>query len=99
MNPLAGKQRRYLRALGHHLTPLVQLGKSGITDGVIGALHEALEQHELIKVRVGTECPKSVDEIGQALQPILVAHLAQKLGRTLLFYRRHPSEPRIELPL
>jgi RNA-binding protein len=95
---LTGKQRRYLRALGHHLEPLVQLGKSGITDGVIGAIDAALGQHELVKVRIGTECPVGAKEAAREIAPKVRAALAQTLGRTFLVYRRHPKEPTIVLP-
>ena len=95
---LTGKQKRHLRALGHHLQPLVQLGKSGVTDGFVSALDVALEQHELVKVRVGTECPIGAKEAAKEVAPHLRAAVAQTLGRTFLVYRRHPREPRIVLP-
>jgi RNA-binding protein len=95
---LTGKQRRHLRALGHSLEPLVQVGKNGLTDGVTGAVDSALEQHELVKVRIGTECPDDRNDIAEALAEGLSAHVAQLLGRTILLYRRHPKEPKIKLP-
>lgn len=95
---LTGKQRRHLRSLGHHLTPIVQIGKLGLTDGIVAAVEKALEDHELVKVRVGTECPEDRGAIAEALGPRVKGELAQMLGRTLLFYRRHPKEPKIQLP-
>lgn len=96
--PLTGKQRRHLRALGHHLDPVVQLGKQGLTDAVVEAVSTAIEQHELVKVRLGTECPEDRSDVGARLAPAVQAELAQTLGRTLLLYRRHPKEPKIVLP-
>lgn len=95
---LNGKQRRHLRSLGHHLEPVVQIGKQGLTDASIAAIEEAIGQHELIKVRVGTECPDDRHDIAERLAPALKAEVAQVLGRTLLVYRRHPKEPKIQLP-
>jgi RNA-binding protein len=95
---LTGKQRRHLRSIGHHLDPVVQLGKHGITDGILAAVNDALEQHELVKVRVGTECPDDRALVAERLPPAVHAELAQLLGRTLLLYRRHPKEPKINLP-
>ena len=96
--PLTGAQRRHLRSLGHHLEPVVQLGKQGLTDGVIAAVGEALERHELVKVRVGTECPDDRHDLAERLGPAVQGEVAQVLGRTLLIYRRHPKEPKIQLP-
>jgi len=96
--PLTGKQRRYLRALGHHLEPVVQLGKHGLTEGVTQATDRALEDHELVKIKLGTECPAERDEVAEALATELNAEVAQTMGRTILLYRRHPKEPRIQLP-
>lgn len=95
---LTGKQRRHLRALGHHLDPLVQLGKNGLTDGIVAAVDAALEEHELVKVRIGTECPDDRSVIAEELPGRVRAELGQTLGRTLLLYRRHPKEPKISLP-
>ena len=95
---LTGKQRRHLRALGHDLDPVVQLGKLGLTDAVTAAVDAALEQHELVKVRLGTECPDDRHDVAERLAPALRAEAAQVLGRTILLYRRHPEEPKIKLP-
>ena len=96
--PLTGKQTRHLRALGHHLEPVVQVGKQGLTDGARDAVHAALTTHELVKVRVGTECPDEPQALADRLGPELKAEVAQRLGRTILLYRRHPKKPKIELP-
>ena len=95
---LTGKQRRHLRALGHHLQALVQLGKGGLTPGVVGAVDAALMQHELVKVRIGPEAPEDRHDIAEALAAATHCLIAQVLGRTLLLYRRHPKDPKIVLP-
>lgn len=95
---LTGKQRRHLRALGHHLDPLVQLGKHGLSDGIVAAIDATLEEHELVKIRIGTECPEDRHDVAERLPSLVRAELGQVLGRTLLLYRRHPKEPKISLP-
>lgn len=96
--PLTGKQRRHLRGLGHDLDPVVQIGKLGLTDAVNAAVDATLERHELVKVRVGTECPDDRHEIAERLASAVKGQLAQVLGRTMLIYRRHPKEAKIQLP-
>jgi len=95
---LTGKQHRHLRALGHHLEPIVQLGKHGLTSSVEAAIGQALDTHELVKVRLGTECPDDRGDVADKLATALKAEVAQQLGRTILLYRRHPKVPKIVLP-
>ncbi len=95
---LGGKAIRHLRALGHHLDPIVQIGKEGITDAVVAATREALLAHELVKVKVGGEAPIDRKDAGAELAARAGAALAQTLGRTFLLYKRHPHRPTIVLP-
>jgi RNA-binding protein len=95
---VTGRGIRHLRALGHHLDPVVQVGKEGVTDAVVAATREQLLAHELIKVRIGTEAPVDRKEAASDLAARTGATLAQVLGRTLLLYKRHPRKARIELP-
>ncbi|ACG71514.1 protein of unknown function UPF0044 [Anaeromyxobacter sp. K] len=87
--------RRALRAAGHHLSPVVQVGKEGLTEAVLRQLDEALLAHELVKLKVGTESPEDRLEIADRLLAEDV-QVAQVLGRTVLAYRRHPERPRYE---
>lgn len=96
--PLSGRAIRHLRGLGHHLDPVLQIGKEGVSDAVLDALEEQLKAHELVKVKVGSESPIDRKEAGPELAQRTGAVLAQILGRTLLLYKRHPNKPKIELP-
>lgn len=95
---LDGRQRRHLRALGHHQKPIVQIGVQALTPGVVDAVDSALTQHELVKVRVSGDVSTPVAELGGELAEKTRSALAQTIGRTLLFYRPHPKKPRIVLP-
>jgi RNA-binding protein len=95
---LSGKAMRHLRALGHHLDPVVQIGKEGITDGVVLATREALLAHELVKIRILQDAPVDRKLAGEELAQRTGAALAQTLGRTLLLYKRHPNKPKLTVP-
>lgn len=95
---LSGRAARYLRGLGHHLDPVVHIGKEGISERVVEATRTALLAHELIKVKVLAECPVDRKEAGEELARRSGAALAQTLGRTLLLYKRHPNKPKLVLP-
>jgi RNA-binding protein len=95
---LTGKQRRFLRALGHHLDPIVQVGKQGFSAGLVSALDVALLEHELIKVRLGEPAGPARQGVAEGLAEAAAADLVGVLGRTVLLYRPHPDEPQIRLP-
>ncbi len=98
MSALTGKQRRHLRALGHHLGAVVQIGHEGVTEAVVKQADAALEAHELIKVKVSENAPDDRKATAATLAERCGAHLAQVLGRTALLYRRRKEKPAIVLP-
>lgn len=95
---LTGKQRRHLRALGHELQVIVQIGKGGIDDGVVAAVDAALADHELVKIRVGESADLDRHEAAEAIAQRTKSAVAQVLGNTVLLYRARPDEPVITLP-
>jgi RNA-binding protein len=95
---LTGRQRRHLRALGHHLQPVVQVGHEGVTEAVVREANHQLETHELIKVRIGESSPQDRHEGAELLAEKTGAQVAQVLGRTALLYRARKEKPEIALP-
>ena len=95
---LTGKQRRHLRALGHHLDPVVQVGHEGVSEAVVEQAHRQLESHELIKVRIGETSPQDRHQAAELLAERTQAEVAQVLGRTALLYRPRKDKPEIVLP-
>jgi RNA-binding protein len=96
---LTGKATRHLRGLGHDLTPVLSIGKNGITEGLVAETGRALLTHELIKVKVQSEAPLDRKEAAEELAEACGAALAQVLGRTFLLYKPHPKKPKIVLPV
>lgn len=95
---LTGKQRRFLRALGIALDPILQIGKSGISESVVNSLEEALVARELVKVRVLKNCLEEPKTVGEEMAKFTKSHLVQVIGRNLIFYRPSQDKPSIELP-
>ncbi len=98
---LTGKQKRFLRGLGHHLDPAVLLGKEGLSGSLVKAAREALKARELIKVKLGQNCAVSAEEAAAALSVQTGAAVAQLIGRTILLYlpnKKLKPEQRIRLP-
>jgi len=92
----SGELRRRLRAHGHARKPLVQIGKGGVTAGVLAQVAQALFDHELVKVRIGTECPVDRFEVADQLAAQPGTQVVSLVGRVVLVYKRHPEKPRFE---
>jgi RNA-binding protein len=94
---LNSKQKRKLRALAHSLKPVVQIGQRGVTEAVAQQVETALNDHELIKVRIGAESPTDRNDAASLLIPRTGCEVAGIVGRVLILYRPHPDHPRIRL--
>lgn len=94
---LTGKQKRHLRALGHKLKPLIQIGKKEIEPALITELNVSLDHHELIKVKLLESCMLDKHEASATLAEACEADIAQVLGKTFLLYRA-AKPPVIILP-
>lgn len=95
---LTGKQKRFLKARGSTLEPVVQIGKGGIMAPVVESAVQVLAARELIKVRV---LPNSLEEPKTAIAALALAtgaELVQVIGRNGLLYKKNEEKPKIELP-
>lgn len=93
---LAGFQRRFLRSQAHPLRALVQVGEGGLSESVLGALDDALRDHELVKVRLREPADKKA--AAQQIAEASHSALCGVVGHTVILYRPHPEDPQIELP-
>ena len=99
MDKLPGKQLRWLRSKAHHLKPIVIIGAHRVSEGVIKHVDAALEQHELIKVRLTAADKAEVLTAATELVSGTDAVLVQRIGHTLVLYRRRlHGEPTLRIP-
>ena len=98
MSELSGKQRRFLRGKGHALSATVQVGKEGLTDALVKAVAAALDEHELVKIKLGQAAGLDRHAAAEELAARTESALVQVLGNTILLYRPDEEEPQIELP-
>ncbi len=93
------KQRSHLKQQAHALKPVVMLGQHGLTDAVVNETEQALEAHELIKVRFNAGDRDTRAEFIEELARRTDAEVVQTIGRMAVLYRP-PRErpPRLELP-
>ncbi len=95
---LTAKQIRYLRGLAHPLTPIMQVGKGGVSENMLDQIGLALEARELIKISVLANSDLSVQDAAQSIQSSTKADVVQTIGRTIVLYRKSVDHRTIMLP-
>ncbi len=98
---LNSKQKKFLKGLGHSLTPVVAVGKEGLGEKILKATALELSRHELIKVKVGKSSPVARQETAEVLSTGTGSSLVQIIGKTILLYKKNPKldkEKQIRLP-
>ncbi|MEZ2903097.1 MULTISPECIES: ribosome assembly RNA-binding protein YhbY [Acinetobacter] len=88
MAALSIQERKRLRQIGHALNPVVMLGGQGLTENVIEETNRALNDHELIKVKIAGEDREArvaaINEIAQ----VTGAEIVQTIGKIALLYKK-----------
>jgi RNA-binding protein len=92
----SGKLRQALRGHGHRLSAAVQIGKGGITPGLVKQVEQALADHELVKLRVAGDSPTDRFAVADRLAEQPGIQIVQIVGGAILLYKRHPRVPRYE---
>ena len=97
---LKGSQKKYLRGLAHNTRPLVHIGQHGLSEAVVRQLDQALDIHELIKVKYLTDDREEKAELTTDIARHLRAEMVGTLGHTAIFYRQQPDpeKRRVKVP-
>ena len=95
---LTGKDRSYLRAEGHGMDPLLQIGKDGLSESTIDKTEELLTDHELIKLRVLDNNQLSAKESAYKLAELTDSNVVQVIGHVALLYRENPEISEYNIP-
>lgn len=85
---MTSKERAAYRAQAHSLSPVLQIGKNGLTDDVVKQIEEVLDAKELIKVKVLLEsCPKKPKEVADGIASATGADIIGVIGGVIILYR------------
>jgi RNA-binding protein len=95
---LADNQLRFLRGKAHPLKPLILVGNAGLTDGVCTETARALNDHELVKVRVRGVERAARDALVAELAQRTASAVVQRIGHVATLYRPATPLPRLVLP-
>ncbi len=85
--------------LGHDLDPVVMIGQKGLSQGLLTMLNEALDHHELIKIRFQDHKDQSKTMAYEAAE-LTNAQLVKTIGNIAMLYRaqKDPELQKIVLP-
>ncbi len=99
MSALKGSQKKYLKGLAHSLKPVVQIGKEGMTEGVIRAVDDSLLRHELIKIKF-TDFKEQKEALTCEIEIKTGSEQVGMIGHTAILYRPQvdPEKRKITLP-
>ena len=88
MAALSIQERKRLRQIGHALNPVVMVGSQGLTENVIEETNRALNDHELIKVKVAGEDREERAAIIAEIASTTGAEIVQTIGKIALLYKK-----------
>ncbi|MDO9214128.1 MAG: ribosome assembly RNA-binding protein YhbY [Methylococcales bacterium] len=83
--------KKKLKSEAHSLNPIVTIGQSGLTDAVLAELEQALDHHELLKVKIRAERDDR-KVISEKICTSTGAELIQSIGQVIVIYRLNPNK-------
>lgn len=84
---LTPENKKKFRSIGHGLKPIVTIAGNGLSEGVANELNRALDDHELIKIKLAIEDREQRKAITAEICKSNKAELVQAIGKTALIYR------------
>lgn len=85
--PISKENKKHYRNIGHNLKPVVTVAGKGLTENVVAELNRALDDHELIKVKLDIADRAVRSELSGELCAQLKAELVQGIGKITLIFR------------
>ncbi len=80
------KLKKRLRSIGHDLKPVVTIAGNGLSESVLAELNRALDDHELIKVKIAGDRDER-GEVVEQLRKLEETEVVQTIGGIALIYR------------
>ena len=87
--PINPERKKQFRTIGHKLNPIVTIAGNGLSDGVLAELNRALDDHELIKVKLAIAEREERKEVVAELIALPNIELIQEIGKVVLLYRHN----------
>jgi RNA-binding protein len=85
---LSPEQRREYRAIAHNLKPVIIVGDKGLTENLQEELERALNDHELIKIKIASQDRETRQQAVIELCAGAKAEVVQTIGKIAVILRR-----------
>jgi RNA-binding protein len=90
---LKSHQKRKLKAIGHILQPVVNIGREELTKGVVEKVKRELFLHELIKIKAQKTSAMPVKVAAEEIAKLTGCTIVKIIGFTALLYKRNAKKP------
>ena len=92
------EQKKFLRSLAHNLNTIIWIGQKGLTENVMVEINNALDHHELVKMKIRVGERSLRDQTVEKICKATASEPVQKTGNTIVLFRRNLEQPKINLP-
>lgn len=84
---------KQLKALAHHIKPVVTIGQHGMKPTIDEEIETALDFHQLIKIKISSGDKPARESLANQIAENHHAKLIQTIGNITILYRRNPQKP------
>jgi RNA-binding protein len=84
---LSNEQKKRYRSIGHGLNPVVTIAANGISTNVLAEIDRALNDHELIKIKLVIEDKDSRKKVISSIIEAMDAIVVQEIGKVIVLLR------------
>jgi RNA-binding protein len=88
---ISNTKRKELKKKSYSLKPIIMIGQNGLTDSVINEIDNALDTHELIKVRTRGSDKDERTQQCLKIKEKLNADIIHRIGFITVLYRPTPE--------
>lgn len=85
--PISPDRKKQFRTIGHKLNPIVTIAGNGLGEGVLIELNRALDDHELIKVKLALTEREDRKSVIEELSELPGVEIIQEIGKVVLLYK------------
>lgn len=86
LKPLSNPEIRKFKAAAQRLEPMLKIGKAGLSEGFVQTVSQALDQHELVKIKF-VEFKEQKKDLAPVLADKTASHLVMQVGNVIVLHR------------